>query len=328
MAQQQGSNVKLLYQAEPIWKQVPSNADAMVLPFVSESVRLDRNLISSRTIRSSRNPQAPVRGNVDVAGDVTFELAPQYGKLLHLAFGSYTAVSGESVGMEAGTYKHTFKIGALPSFTLEKQFTDLDTAKYFQYSGCRVGSLRVSIKAEGMIECVAGVMGAKETEAAASFDSSPVDLGHDPFDGFQVTLLENGSAIATASEVEFTLDNALDGSSYVIDGTGQRHSIPSGTAKVSGTVTALFENTTLYDKAIAHTETSLVITLTRGTGAGTDGNEKLTFTIGELIFQPTAPVVNGPQGVLVELPFEGYYDDDSAASALVAELLSATSHYG
>jgi len=133
MAQQQGSNVKLLYQAEPIWKQVPSNADAMVLPFVSESVRLNRNLISSRTIRSSRNPQAPVRGNVDVAGDVTFELAPQYGKLLHLAFGSYTAVSGESVGMEAGTYKHTFKIGALPSFTLEKQFTDLDTAKYFQY---------------------------------------------------------------------------------------------------------------------------------------------------------------------------------------------------
>jgi hypothetical protein len=329
MSQQQGSNSRLLYQTEVTYKQVPSNQDAMVLPFVSESLRSSRNLISSNTIRSSRNPVAPVRGNVDVSGDISFELAPQYGKILHHAFGTYTAVSGESVGMVAGTYKHTFKVGVLPvGLIIEKQFTDIDTAKYFQYSGCKINSLKVSVKPEGMIECSVAIIGAKETEAASSFDSSPVDLGHDPFDGFEAVITEGGASLGIATEIDFTLENNLDGNSYVIDGTGTRHSLPAGTAKVTGTVKVLFENTTLYDKAVASTESSLVIALTHGTGDGTSGNEKLTFTIPELKFTPNAPVISGPSGVLVELPFEAYYDDSSEATAIQADLLSTTAYYG
>lgn len=327
--QQQGSNSRLLYQTEITYKTVPSNADAMVLPFVSESIRSTRNLVSSATIRSSRNPISPVRGNVDVYGDVNFEMAPQYGKLLHHAFGTYVAVSGETVGMAVGTYKHTFTIGTLPvGLTIEKQFTDLDTPKYFQYSGCKVNSLKVAIKPEGMIECSAAIIGAKETTAAASFDSSPVDLGHDPFDGFEAVITEGGSVIGIATEIEFTLENNLDGNSYVIDGTGTRYSLPAGTAKVTGNIKVLFENTTLYDKAINNTETSLVIALTHGTGDGTAGNEKITFTISELKFQPNAPVISGPSGLLVEMPFEAYYDDSAEASAIQAVLLSTTAHYG
>lgn len=329
MAQQQGANSRLLYQTEMIFKNVPSNADAMVLPFVSESLRSSRNLISSKTIRSSRNPLSPVRGNVDVSGDVTFELAPEYGKLLHHAFGSYAAVSGETVGLAVGTYQHTFKIGTLPvGLTIEKQFTDLDTAKYFQYSGCKINSLKINVKPEGLIESSCSIIGAKETLAAASFDASPVDPGHSPFDGFSATLTEGGVALAVATEIDFTLENNLDGTSFVIDGTGQRYSLPAGTAKVSGTVKLLFNNTTMYEKALNNTESALVIVFTHGTGLGTDGNEKLTFTIPELKFQPNAPVVAGPQGVLIEMPFEAFYDDDAAASAIHAVLLSSVSHYG
>lgn len=329
MAQQQGSNSRLIFQTETVFKSVPSNADAMVLPFVSESLRSSRNLISSKTIRSSRNPLQPVRGNVDVSGDVTFELAPEYGKLFHHAFGLYTAVSGETVGLAAGTYRHTFKIGALPvGLTIEKQFTDLDTAKYFQYSGCRINSLKINVKPEGLIESSFSVIGAKETIADVSFDASPVDPGHSPYDGFGATLTEGGVALAVATEIDFTLENNLDGTSFVIDGTGQRYSLPAGTAKVSGTVKLLFNNTTMYEKALNYTDSSLVITFTHGVGDGTDGNEKLTFTIPELKFQPNAPVVSGPQGVLVEMPFEAFYDNDAAASAIHATLDSAVAFYG
>ena len=329
MAQQQGSNSRLLYQTEVTFKSVPSNADAMVLPFVSESLRSSRNLISSKTIRSSRNPLQPVRGNVDVSGDITFELAPEYGKLLHHAFGTYTAVSGESVGLGAGVYRHTFKIGALPvGLTIEKQFTDLATAKYFQYSGCKINSLKINVKPEGLIESSCSIIGAKETIANSSFDASPVDPGHTPFDGFGATLTEGGVALGIATEIDFTLENNLDGTSFVIDGTGQRYSLPAGTAKVSGTVKLLFDSTTMYEKALNYTDSALVIVFTHGTGVGTDGNEKLTFTIPELKFQPNAPVVSGPQGVLVEMPFEAFYDDDSAASAIHAELDSAVAFYG
>ena len=329
MSQQQGSNSRLIYQTEITFKNVPSNADAMVLPFVSESLRSNRALIDSKTIRSSRNPMMPVRGNIDVAGDVTFELAPQYGKVLHHAFGSYVAVSGESVGMSAGTYQHTFKIGTLPvGLTIEKQFTDLATAKYFQYSGCKVNSFKLAVKPEGLIECSIAVIGGKETEAAASFDLSPLDLGHTPFDGFEAVITEGGVTLGIATEIDFTLENNLDGSSYVIDGTGSRYSLPAGTAKVSGTVKTLFESTTLYDKALANTETALVVTFTHGTGVGTASNEKLTFTIAELKYTPNAPVISGPTGLLVELPFVAYYSDDAGASAITAVLLSTTAHYG
>lgn len=327
--QQQGSNSRLIFQTEITYKAIPSNQDAMVLPFVSESLRSSRNLTSSNTIKSGRNPSQPVRGNVDVSGDVTFELAPQYGKMFHHAFGSYAAVSGETVGLAVGTYQHTFKIGALPvGMIIEKQFTDLDTSKYIQYSGCKVNTLKVTIKPEGLLECSVSLIGAKETLASSSFDSSPVDLGHDPFDGFEAAILEGGSTLGIATEIDFTLENNLDGNSYVIDGTGTRYSLPAGTAKVSGNVKVLFENTTLYEKALNNTESVLVITLTHGDGDGTDGNEKLTFTIPELKYAPNAPVISGPSGLLVELPFEAYYEDSSEASAIQAVLLSAVSYYG
>ncbi len=325
MSQQQGANTKIIGRSEWEFKTVPTGASvALVIPFVSESLRLNRNLISSNTIRSDRNPQQPVRGNVDVAGDVTFELAHQHGLFLHHAFGSYTATSGESM------FTHTFKIGSLPTgLTLEKQFTDISgTNKYFQYTGCKVNSFKVSVKPEGMIEASVSIMGANEVLATSSMDTgTAVDLGHDPWDGFQAAITEGGATIATVTQVDFELNNNLDGNSYVIDGTGKRYSIPAGTAKVTGTLTALFDSVTLYNKAINNTESSLVIALTKGTGTGTAGNEKLTFTIDELIYKPQAPVVAGPQGIVVELPFEAYYRDGSNTSAITAVLLSSRTYY-
>lgn len=110
----------------------------------------------------------------------------------------------------------------------------------------------------------------------------------------------------------------------MIGGAGQRVSLPAGIAKVSGQVTALFENVTLYNLAIAHTETTLQVILTKGTGAGTAGNEKMTFNFDEVIFKPQAPVIPDPKGILVELPFEAYYDNDTDASAMWIELLNSS----
>jgi len=322
MAQQQGSNVSIIYQAEPAFKTTPTSGEAQILPFVSESFRLNRNLISSNTIRSSRNPQSPVRGNMDVTGDLNFELAPQYGRLFRHIFGYYeSAASGEA-------YQHIFKIGQLPEgLCLEKRFTDLAVAKYFKYNGCRVNSFRMSAKSEGFVDCTVSLMGAKETVGNSSFNASVTDLGHTPFDGFECTLKQGGVSVGIATQIDITLENNLDGNTYVIDGTGERYSMPAGRAKVSGTLTCLFESTTMYELAVANTETSLELIFTKGTGAGTSGNERLTFYLPEIKFQPQAPVVGGPQGVVVELPFEAYYNDDAQASALRAVLGSSTSVY-
>ena len=331
--QQQGSDVRVIYSTEsPVYYGTVSlSLDAMIVPFVSESVKESRNLISSKTIRSDRNPTLPVRGNVDVAGDVTMELNHQHGRMLRYALGSYAAVSGQPLGQPAGTYKHTMKIGTLPSFSLEKQFTDLATPEYFQYSGCKVNTMKMSFKSEGMIDFSVSIMGSKETIAGSSMCAAPVpafDTSSGVFDAFQAVITDkSGATVGDITAIDFTLNNNLDGGNYVIDGTGRRKQIPVGTASVTGTLVALFEDITLYNLALNYTESSIKIVLTRGTGTGAAGNEKITVYLQELIYKPEAPVVGGPQGILVNLPFEAYFDDDSAASALYIEELSTKAYY-
>jgi hypothetical protein len=318
MAQQRGANVNLVIDTETAYKTAPGSPDGVLLPFTSESVRLNRDLVSSETIRSSRQPQAPVRGNVNVSGDINIELAPQYGRLFKHIFGSYGVTGAEA------PYTHTYKIGTLPvGLMLEKQFTDLAVAKYFQYNGCKVGSFKLSAKGQGMIPCSVSLLGAKETESASAHDATLTDNGHTPFDGFEGSVKQGGSAVGTITEAEFTLDNALDGDTYVMDGTGQRYSLPEGKAKVTGSLKTLFLDVTLYDIAVAHTETTLELHFTKGAGTGASaGNEKMSFYMDEAIFKPMSPVVSGPKGVLVELGFEAFYNNDADASALRMVLLS------
>ncbi len=318
MSQQSGANAVIIIDTETVYKTTPGAPDAHVLPFVGESLRLSRNMVSSRTIRSNRNPQAPVRGNMSVAGDVNFELSPQYGKLFKHIFGGYGVAGGPA------PYTHTYKIGALPvGMCIEKQFTDLAVDKYFLYNGCKVASFKCSVKTEGMIDCSVSLMGAKETIGAASFDATATDNGHTPFDGFEGSVSQGGAPVAIVTEMDFTIENGLDGNTYVLDGTGQRRSLPDGTAKVSGTVKTLFEDDTLYALAVANTETTLALHFTKGAGTGaTAGNEKMSFYFDEMKFSPNSPVIAGPTGLLVELGFEAYLNVDADGSACRMVLLS------
>ncbi len=291
--------------------------DGMYVPFLSESMRMSRNFTSSNVIRSSRNPNRPSRGNQEVAGDINVELNPWMGRFFKHALGSYTRAGG-------GPYTHTFKIGSLPAgLQVEKQFTDLP--QYIRYNGCKVASHKATIKAEGPLEGSFSLMGAKEAVAnpVQPHDPNPTDFGHNPFDGFEAVINQGGVALGVATEASFEVNNNLDGSIFVIGGAGERYSMPAGIVKVSGKLTALFEDMTLYNLAVGHTETSLQIVLTKGVGDGTAGNEKLTYNFDEIVFRPQAPVISGPKGVMVELEFEAYYDNDADASALWIELKNA-----
>jgi len=314
MAQARGSKTRLLIDTETTFKSTRGSPDAHVLPFVSETLRLNRNIIESRTIRSSRNPSVPVRGNTDVSGDITVELSPYMGKMLFHALGTFTT-SGSS------TYSHTFTISELPpGLTIETQFTDLTTPQYFRYNGCKVNSMRLTFKPEGFVDTVFNIIGAAATVTTTSFDSSPVDYTSSsvggPFDGYEAAIYEGGNLLGTVTGLDISIENNLDGNVYVLDGTGQRYSLPEGLVKVSGTLTALFEDVTLYNKAANNQESSLRIVLTHGTGDGSAYNEKLEIYIDELLYQPQSPVINGPEGILVELPFIGYYQNGSGASAI------------
>ena len=90
--------------------------------------------------------------------------------------------------------------------------------------------------------------------------------------------------------------------------------------QVTGSITTLFESDSLVTKAINATESSLVVTFTNGA-------DILEMAINELQFERNTPGVDGPQGILLNLPFVAYMDDHAAASVIVATLTNSESDY-
>lgn len=321
MAQQRGSTSRIIFDTETTYKTTPAVPDATILPFVTESLKYDREIIESQTIMTGRQAKKPGRGKVGVGGDINFELAPQYGKLLKHIFGSY-AVSGSGA-----PYTHTFKVGDLPAgMAIEKQFPDI--TKYILYNGCKVANFKCSAAPSGLINASVSLVGAKETVGGTAFDTTPTDPGHNPFDGFSASIKQGGTSLGTATKIDFAIDNGLDQDQYVIDGTGLRYSLPEGIARVTGNLEAIFDSTTLYDLAVANTETTLEIDFIFGAGTGASaGNEKLSFFFDEMVFRPNTPVVNGPKGLLVNLGFVAYYENGANSTSCRAVLLTPTATF-
>lgn len=343
MAQVVGTDTKIITTVEAAYKTVPTlsaTVQGIVMPYQSETIDKKQTLVDSKVIKDSRDGRKPGRGNYETGGDLKTELNQAMYALFAYALGSASTVDSlaapitvNAAGVGTAPYIHTFKVGTLPSFTLEKKFSSLATPKYYQYTGCKVSKLDLELKSDGLLDMGIGVMGADVTIATDSMsklssDQNGYDLAypHVPFQSFEALAADikiGGTAFAGISTFSMSLENSLDGGSYVAGGLGGRTSLPAGTVKVSGKVVAQFSDTsganstTLIADAIAGTERSIDITITRGTGAGSVGNEKFRLNIPEVLFGTALPLINGPQGLLVELPFTAYYENNSDATTLM-----------
>lgn len=212
-----------------------------------------------------------------------------------------------TVTVVTGAYEHVFTVGNLPTgFLVEANLgTDIAEAyRWIRYLGCRIAQGQFTFSPSGFIEASFDVRGASFSNAAgATLDATPDDYGHSAFSMFNATIKEAGAAIATCTNVQLTYNNDLDDSNRVIGGGGILGSMPEGFANISGNATFLFSTADQLNKAIAGTETSLEIAVTKGTGAGTDGNEQLVMRIPRLLFEATTPNVEGPRGLRLPLNF-------------------------
>ncbi len=306
MAWGKGSKGQLLIDAETTYKSDPASPDGKIVPFVRESLSSKKNLIESNSITGNRNKKAPGGGNIDVSGDIEVELSDTAYTLLlkHLLGTNVTTGASDP-------YTHTMKVGDLPvGLVIDKGFTDI--AQYFKYNGIRVAGATFRFPTEGICTATFRLVGAKETVGSSTYDATPTSYTHVPFNAFQATILEGGSSIAIVKDVEFSIENDLDLDGYTIGGAGERRSLPEGFAIVTGTLTALFEDVTLYNKAKNMTETSLKITLDRGITPA----RSIEFLIPELVYEQNAPVIESSKGVLVKLPFRSYYDNSTEATSL------------
>jgi hypothetical protein len=314
MSRAKGAKSQLLLCYETAYNTTPTTPTAIRLPIISSAVKSAQNLIESSVINGRRDPVMPARGNIDVGGSIEIPVDEiGIGYWLKLFFGAPTTTG------TADPYTHVFKIGeSQPSAVLEQGFSDISVFELF--NGVKVSKFSISFGGDGELTAKIDVIGGKETIGATSVDATPTTITITKLGNFQAALKEGGTSIATVLSVDLNFDFGLDGDTYCLGGGGFRTSIEEGIVQISGTLKAFFENTTLLNKAINGTESSLEITLTNGT-------HSLAFKLPELIFERNSPGIDGPKGVNVELPYKAYFDNDAGNSAAIVTLVNGQTTY-
>ena len=311
MTQARGGNAKLLMGFESAFGQ--DAMDGFVMPINSSELHSNRNIQAPATIRGNRNPAEPFEGNLAVEGSIVVPLdSDAFWYWLKAMFGNPTTGG-------AGPYTHEFEVPSsqLP-LTMEHQFIDL--TQYAKFNGCKISQWSMEVGGDGELVSNFDLIGATELISATPFDATPTALTMTRLKNFQASLQEGGAALSNARTVSFTVNMGLDADQYVIGGGGVRGDIPEGIISVAGSLTTLFENVTLLNKAINSTESSLKITVTA------DANHKIEILFPEIKYARNTPGITGPGGILVNLDFQGYYDNAAEATSLQVTLTNQDAH--
>lgn len=311
MAKQvRGANVRLVGVTDTAYGVPPASPSALILPFVQNSVKSDQSRDTDNTISGFRGMARSVAGARKVDGTLQINAAPQtMGFWLKHLLGAPTSTTA------TGVTTHVFGVafdGATampPSFTLESDlganFTS--ASRYVRLLGCRISQAQFSIGPSGFMQFTPTIAGSDYAKGSTPLEASPNDTGHAAFSTLTASLVFGGGALVLdPTKLDFTLSNNLDEDTYLIGGNGKRGDLPEGMLGVTGTVEALLKDSSLLDAALADTDSSLLLTLSRGAGDGTLGNESLAINIPDLVFAVTTPTVPGPKGVRLSATFTGH----------------------
>jgi hypothetical protein len=308
-----GRSARLVGGFEATYGATPAVPTCVVLPFISNGVKSTQNQTGSEVITGTRDPVEPSLGNVKVAGtnvvpvDVT-----AFGYWLKSLLGAPT-----STGTATCTHIFTTRATSIPSMILETQHADIGV--YRLNNGCKVSSLSMSFGGDGELTASIDIIGSKETIAATAV-ASATTISLTKFNNFQAVLKEGGATAGNCTAVDFKIESGLDDTGYVIGGGGFLGQLPEGMFMITGNVKAFFENSTLLNKAINGTESSLQITLTNGVYS-------LDILLSELKYARNSPSVDNSKGILIDLPFTAYYQNDAGNTACKITLINTQASY-
>lgn len=179
-------------------------AGVKIINFTSESVRINADKKTEDTLIASTAPAGRDLMKLDVSGDISGILRPEFaGYLFQLAFGGTDTVTASDP--VAGSYKHTIPLvgagGTLPSFTA---IVDRKVAVK-KYSGLKVDSFTLDAAAGDYAKFTASVKG-KDESAGSLASLSPLSL--QSYKTVGATLTIAGTTYA-AKTVKFALKNNL-----------------------------------------------------------------------------------------------------------------------
>lgn len=255
-----------------------------------------------------------------------FVAAGANGKMLITAVAALTMTTtpleGQTQGVEASSGDELILAAeraqsgvTRSSFTFVRNFDDLEVADnpFYIYKGVELNSVQLTIAANSMVTGTFSVVGQSQTTeqdlTSLGVPTYPPASTTSPLDSFTGSLNEGGTAVAVITEISMTLQNGIE-PRFVV---GSKDSIlPSlGRSNLTGQVTAYFENSTLVNKFLNETESSITFSLPDGAG------NILKFIIPRIKYTGGQPDVSGEGPITLAMPFQALLDASEGTNLIL-----------
>lgn len=254
---------------------------------------LTKTTIESDEIREDRQISHLIPGQHSARGDVEFEL--NYGGVDDLlAAVCYSDWSANI--LKTGTDQS--------SFTFERAFNDI--GQYQHFTGCVMDEMTLSLQPQSLVTGRFSVRGKSMTQTDSPLDAS-IDAGstNRPMDSYTGALKEGGFSLALVAGLDLKIENGAE-QVFVLGEETANGSI-AGRSRVSGELTAYFEDAALINKFIDKTNSSLEVSLS-GEGGSYD------ILLPNILYTGADAPVRGDKVVTLSLPFVALYDAPEATN--------------
>lgn len=290
----QGARSGLSYIPETTFGVTPATGNMITIPYVSNSLNLTKEELTSATLTPDRMPRNNRHGNRQAGGDISVEFAAvDFDPFLESVFmGSWTS--------------NVLRVGTtLRTFSVEDALNDVNVFRMF--TGVTVGSLSLSVAPNQMATATFNLVGKDGVITSTSArPTKTAPAGHAPFDSCSgaIRIGNAGGTLATIgtiTSIELNINN--DTSAAFVVGSCSAAQLEYGMATVTGTISAYVEDMTLYNRFVNETETALEFTLNNAAA-----NRPYTFLIPRAKLNSGDMPVSGPKSRIMSVSFTGIYD--------------------
>lgn len=300
-----GSRHGLRYIAESTYGTTPATPTLQKLRHTSCSLALSKNSSQTAELRDDRQIADLRHGAYQVGGDIGFELSTQ-------TFDDFIEA------LMCGTWSaDVLKAGSIRrSFTIERYFADIASGDkpFHRFTGCEINAMSLSVTPDARVTGSFSILGqSMATDTVILTGASYTEPNsRKVLDSFSGAITEGGQGIGIVTEISLNISNGLEARHVVGSKETVRPSI--GQSNITGQATLFFENSTMLDKFINETESSITFTLPDGEG------NSLEFDLPRIKYTGGQPDVSGPGSILLTMPFQALYDEAEATNLKITRV--------
>jgi hypothetical protein len=302
MAFAQGSRTRLAFVPEVTFGTTPATPTLVALPIKTHSLDLTKDRLQGEDILGDRMPRVDRHGNRQARGSLEVDMrAGAFDPFLESAmFGAFAT--------------NILKVGTVPRFlTLED--AALDIAQFRVFRGMAVSSASFRVAPNQMVQTTFEMVGKSMTQGTATIATAvtPASVSA-PFDSYNGALYDGGvsagNIIGTVSSMSFSIQNAL-APTFVV-GSAESPQLEFGRAVVEGEMVIYYEDSTLINKFLNETESSIRLIVGAPGGGPTH-----TYDFPRVKYNGASAPLANPQSRMITIPFVSLFSVAAASNLVI-----------